>query len=175
MLKKFPLKLLNSLPGCSGCMGSGIVMMKQYPACKLAWTFSANWIPKLQQNFTVRCRIYIFTALLKMCQQYSLRIPKHVKHNLPSWWHNLKLFVLKWTGMIPLHWSRIWFGLLVMHPWFFSVTILLSISSPSSAYRKRCCKDRPIRFIFSSVLQFCGHLPCANFPKLHTVMHYAVC
>jgi hypothetical protein len=41
------------------------------------------------------------------------------------------------------------------------VTILLSISSPSSAYRKRCCKDRPIRFfIFFSILQFSGHAPC---------------
>jgi hypothetical protein len=29
----------------------------------------------------------------------------------------------------------------------FPVTILLS-TSPSSAYRKRCCKDRPIRAIF---------------------------
>jgi hypothetical protein len=36
-----------------------------------------------------------------------------------------------------------------MHPWFFPVKILLSMSSPSSAYRKRCCKDRPIWFIFS--------------------------
>jgi hypothetical protein len=36
---KFPLLFLNSLLGCSGCMGSGIVMMKQYPSCHLAWTF----------------------------------------------------------------------------------------------------------------------------------------
>jgi hypothetical protein len=33
----------------------------------------------------------------------------------------------------------------VRHP----VTILLSISSLSSAYRKRCCKDKPNRFMFS--------------------------
>jgi hypothetical protein len=43
----------NSLPGCSGCMRSGIVMMKPHPSCQLAWTFSVNSIPKLLYNFTV--------------------------------------------------------------------------------------------------------------------------
>jgi hypothetical protein len=33
MLKKFPLQFLNSLLGCSGCMGFGIVIMKQYLSC----------------------------------------------------------------------------------------------------------------------------------------------
>jgi uncharacterized protein (DUF2225 family) len=30
----------KSLLGCLCCMGSGIVMMKQYPSCQLAWIFS---------------------------------------------------------------------------------------------------------------------------------------
>jgi hypothetical protein len=34
MFKKSPLQLLNALLGCSGCMGSGFVMMKQYPSCQ---------------------------------------------------------------------------------------------------------------------------------------------
>jgi hypothetical protein len=29
MFKKFPLQFLSSLLGCWGCVGSGIVMMKQ--------------------------------------------------------------------------------------------------------------------------------------------------
>jgi hypothetical protein len=36
-----------------------------------------------------------------------------------------------------------------MHPWFVPVTILLNISSPSSSYHTRCCKNEPIRFMFS--------------------------
>jgi hypothetical protein len=66
MFEKFQLQFLNSLLGCSGCMGSGIVMMKQCPSCQLSWTFSANCIPKLQQNFTIRCRIHMSTTLLRM-------------------------------------------------------------------------------------------------------------
>jgi hypothetical protein len=53
-----------------------------------------------------------------------------------------------------------------------AITILLNISS--SAYGKRCCKDRPIRFVFS-LLQFSGPPPCAHFPKLQTIVHYDVC
>jgi hypothetical protein len=66
MFKRFPLWSLNYLLGCSGCTGSGIVMMKQYAICQLVWTFSANCILKLQQNFAVGCRSHIFTTLLKM-------------------------------------------------------------------------------------------------------------
>jgi hypothetical protein len=76
---KFPLYFLNSLLGCLGCMGSGIVMMKQYPSCQAAWTFSANCIPKLQQNFTVLCRIRDATVLhylsLSSCQLESTLPP----------------------------------------------------------------------------------------------------
>jgi hypothetical protein len=52
--------------------------------------------------------------------------------------------------MFPLHLSMFWFGLVVMHPWFVPVKILLCIqvSSPSSPYSKRRCKDRPIRLNF---------------------------
>jgi hypothetical protein len=85
-------------------------MMKQYP-CQLARLFYANCILKLQQNFTVRCRIYIFTTLLKMGLQYSLRILKYGKHNLI-------LFGWRWTSVFPLHWSTLRFGLVVMHPLF---------------------------------------------------------
>jgi hypothetical protein len=82
-------------------MGSGIIMMKQYSSCQLAWMFSGNCIPKPQQNFTVRCRIHIFTTLLKMSYEYSLRILKHGKHNIPSWWltRNRRLFGRAWTGI----------------------------------------------------------------------------
>jgi hypothetical protein len=66
MLKKFTLEFLNSLLVYSGCVGSGIAMMKQYPASQFAWIFSANFILQFQQKFTVRFRIHIFTKLLKM-------------------------------------------------------------------------------------------------------------
>jgi hypothetical protein len=65
MIKKFPLQFMNSLMGCLGCMGSGIVMIMQYPSCQLGWMFSANCITELQY-FTAQCRIHIFTTLLKM-------------------------------------------------------------------------------------------------------------
>jgi hypothetical protein len=54
--------------GCSGCMVSGIVMMKLYPSCQLAWTFSTNCNPKIQQNFRVLvwCTIHILNMLMKM-------------------------------------------------------------------------------------------------------------
>jgi hypothetical protein len=58
--------------------------------------------------------------------------------------------------MFPLHRSTLWFGLVVMHPWFVSSNNLLSISSPSSAYHKKCCKDRPIQLIFSWPLSSLG-------------------
>jgi hypothetical protein len=66
MFKKFPVQFLNSVLGCSGRMRSGIVMMSCHSSYKLASTFSANCIQKIQHNFTVRCIIYIFTTLLKM-------------------------------------------------------------------------------------------------------------
>jgi hypothetical protein len=47
------------------CMRFGIVVIKQYPSCQLASTFSATCIPKFQQNPTVRRRFHIFTMLLK--------------------------------------------------------------------------------------------------------------
>jgi hypothetical protein len=42
MFNKFPLQFLNYLLGCLGCMGPGIVMMKQYTSCQVAWKFSVN-------------------------------------------------------------------------------------------------------------------------------------
>jgi hypothetical protein len=65
-VEEVPTVALEFFPGLLRLYGSGIVMMKQYPTCQLAWTFSANFIPKLQQNFTVRCRIHVFAMLLKM-------------------------------------------------------------------------------------------------------------
>jgi hypothetical protein len=64
MFKKFPLKFLNSLLGFLGCMGSGISMMKQYPSCH--WPGLSVLIAYRSFNFTVSCRIHIFTMLLKM-------------------------------------------------------------------------------------------------------------
>jgi hypothetical protein len=170
IFRKYPLQFLDSVLDCSGCMGSGILRMKQ-----LAWKFSANCFPKFQQNFTVRCRIHIFTTLLKMNQRHSLRIPKHGKHKLPRWWRNLNLLVVGELGCFHFIEATFYSG------WWWcthdssSVTILLSISSPSSAYRKRCCKDRSIPLVFTSILQFSGHPPCTHFPELQTIMHYAVC
>jgi hypothetical protein len=63
--------------------------------------------------------MYFWRGLCKG-QSELLTIPKHGKHNLPSWLliHNIKLFGCRWTGMFPLHWSMLWFGLVVVHPWF---------------------------------------------------------
>jgi hypothetical protein len=115
MFKKFPLQFLNSLLGCSGCVGSAVVMMKQHPSCQPAWKFSVNCNPRLQKNFTVWCTIHIFTTLLKIVQQYSQRIPKHGIFPADG---VTKFFGLKWTGMFPLHWSILRFGLVVTRPWF---------------------------------------------------------
>jgi hypothetical protein len=53
---------VQEVPFCvAWAVWSGIVMMKQ-----LAWTLSEDCIMKLQQNFTVQCRIHIFIMLLKM-------------------------------------------------------------------------------------------------------------
>jgi hypothetical protein len=66
MFKKFQMYFLNSLRGSSNCIGYSIVMMKQFPSFQMRSMSSANSTPKLRQNFTVRCRIHIFTTLLKM-------------------------------------------------------------------------------------------------------------
>jgi hypothetical protein len=71
--------------------------------------------------------------------------------------------------MFPLHWRTLWFGLVVTHPYLSPVTILLSLSSPSSSYHKRCCKDRPIQLIFSQ--SFSGQPPCMHYPKFKMIMH----
>jgi hypothetical protein len=39
MFQKFPLQFLNSLLGCLGCMGSVMVMMKQYPLASWSGSF----------------------------------------------------------------------------------------------------------------------------------------
>jgi hypothetical protein len=56
----------KSLVAKSGLYGVWHCHDEAVPLFPLAWTFSANCILKLQQNFTVRCRIHIFTTLLKM-------------------------------------------------------------------------------------------------------------
>jgi hypothetical protein len=126
-------------------MGSGIVVIKQYSSCQLAWMFSANCIRTLRQNFSVQLRIHIFTTLLKTGREYSLRIPKSGKHNLTSWWSKINFSVEGQMGCFYCFEARFDSPLLI---------ILLSISSHSSAFHKRYCKDRPIRFIFSRSLSF---------------------
>jgi hypothetical protein len=87
-----------------------------------------------------------------------------VSITFPIRWHahNHKLFGWRWTGMSPLHWSMLWFRLVVMCSWFIPSYNPVKQSSPSSAYRKRCCKDRPICFIFShsfiSLGTHCAHI-----------------
>jgi hypothetical protein len=49
-VQEVPIVVPEFSPGCLGCMGSGIVMMKQYPSCHLAWMFSANFILIHQQT-----------------------------------------------------------------------------------------------------------------------------
>jgi hypothetical protein len=68
--------------------------------------------------------------------------------------------------MFPLHWSMLWFRFVVMYPWFVCSN-QLSISSPSSAYCKRCCKGRS----FSSL----GTHRAQTFPnfKRSCIMLYA--
>jgi hypothetical protein len=51
--------------------------------------------------------------------------------------------------MFPLHWSTLWFGFVVMHPWFVPSNNPVKYLSPLSAYHKRCCKDRPIQLLLS--------------------------
>jgi hypothetical protein len=92
---------------------------------------------------------------LKMDWQYSLRIPKHGKHNLPSWWRSPKLSGWRCIGVFPLQWSTLWFRLVVIHLWF------VPSNNPvkhifSSAYHRRICKERLIRFIFSRAFSSLG-------------------
>jgi hypothetical protein len=66
LFKKFPLQFLNSLLGCSGCMGSGILMMKQYSSCQWPGSFlriasrSSNRTSQYDAEFTFSSRFWKF-------------------------------------------------------------------------------------------------------------------
>jgi hypothetical protein len=61
-----PTVVLELSSGLLGLYGVWHCHDEAVPRLPLAWTSSANWIPTRQQNFTVWCRIHIFTMLLKM-------------------------------------------------------------------------------------------------------------
>jgi hypothetical protein len=86
MFKNFPLYFLDSLLFFSDCMGSGIVKMKQQPSRQLAWTFSADCIPKLSRELESTMQNSHFHH-----PSENGLAEKHDKHNLPSWWSNRKL------------------------------------------------------------------------------------
>jgi hypothetical protein len=67
---------------------------------------------------------------------------------------------------VSMHWSTLWFGLVVMHPWFIPSSNLVKHISSLSAYRKRCCTDRPIWFIFSQSFS------CLGANCVHTFQHF---
>jgi hypothetical protein len=99
--------------------------------------------------------------------QYFLRIPKHGKHDLPNWWRELGY----------LHFTEARFDSCCLWCTHDSspVTIVLSILvfSPSTAYRKRRCKDRPIRFIFSRSFSSLGKNTMRALPE--TSKDHSIC
>jgi hypothetical protein len=122
-------------------MGSGIVMMKQYTSCQVAWTFSANCIPKLQQNLTDDAEFTFAPHFWKSQNTVSITFPAEGI--------TLNFFVVDELGCFHCIEAHFVLGWLWCTRDSSPVTILLSKSSPSSPYHKRCCKDRPIQFIFS--------------------------
>jgi hypothetical protein len=83
-VQEVPTVVLEISPGLLGLYGVWHYHDEAVPLLPVDWTFCMNSISKLEQNFTVQCRIHIFPTLLKMGSQHSLRISKHDKYNVPS-------------------------------------------------------------------------------------------
>jgi hypothetical protein len=66
-IQEVPAVLLEFSPALLWLYGVWHCHDEAVPLLQLAWAFSGNSIPKLRQNFTVRCRIHISTTLQKIC------------------------------------------------------------------------------------------------------------
>jgi hypothetical protein len=65
-VQEVPTVVLEFSPGLIGLYVVWHCHYEAVPILPVGLTFCANCNPKFQQNFTVQCRIHIFTMLLKM-------------------------------------------------------------------------------------------------------------
>jgi hypothetical protein len=96
----------NYLLSCLGCMGSGIVMMKEYPLCRLWNTFwSVNRTSQYVAEFTFSPCLWKWANSTPWGSQNMISITFPADDITL----NFELFDWRWPGMFPLHWSN-WVG-----------------------------------------------------------------
>jgi hypothetical protein len=113
--------------------------------------FSVNFTPKLQQNFTVWCRIYISLHFWKWANSTPQEPQNTVSITFPV--DGVTLNFLADNELECFH-CTLWIGLVVMHPRF--VPSNNRVKHTLSAYRKRWCKDKLIQLIFSRYFSSLG-------------------
>jgi hypothetical protein len=138
-------------------MWSGIIMMKQYSSCHFAWKFFCELHPEASNITSQYNAELIFSPRFwKLVNSIPWESESTVSITFLAYGVTLNFWLkVIWDVSIALKHALILVcsdSPMIRPP----LVIMLSISPPSSAYRKRCYKDRPIPLIFSRSFSFLG-------------------